>query len=101
MLKSIKISFLCGLFVILAGCVSKNTDENNEIYLDSAAVTTKIHAKLFSQLGPQATSIKVKTYRDEVQLTGQVDTVALQKQAGEIVASIRPIQHVRNDLIVK
>ena len=86
-------------FMMLA-CVPKNTEENSSEYLDSSAVTKTIRSKLMNRLGPQSLHIQVKTYRDEVQLSGHVDNAVSKQKAGEIAAAVGGVQHVRNDLMV-
>ena len=99
--KPIKIGFLAIIFAIVMSCVDKQQSENTLEYLDSAAVTKTIKTKLVDKLGAPGFYIKVRTYRDEVLLSGVVDNATIQQQAGEIAASVENVKHVRNDLMVK
>ena len=81
-------------------CVPQENDGANP-YLDSTAVTSKIKTKLADQLGTQSLSIRVKTYRDEVQLSGVVNNKMVKQKAGQIASSVTEVKHVRNNLVVK
>lgn len=102
MLKGIK-TIIVGLIVslLVTACASTSTSESTGEFLDSAAVTTKVKAKLVDTFGAKAFSIKVKTYKDEVQLSGFVNNQKMKERAGVIAASVGDVHTVRNDLIVK
>lgn len=98
MFKIMKLCMLVVVSVIIIACVPK---ENPNGYLDSSAVTNAVKTKLVNKLGAQGLLIKVKTYRDEVQLSGAVDNQNTKHQAGLIAASVENVKHVRNDLTLK
>lgn len=75
--------------------------ESTGEYLDSTAVTTKVKTRLIDALGSRALAIKVKTYKDEVQLSGFVNSENIKNQAGIITDNTVGVVRVRNDLIVK
>lgn len=101
MLKLIKISILAGACVIGAGCAEQVDTGNADQYLDSAAVTKKVKTQLMNQFGPAALRIRVRTYHDEVLLSGVVDNAMIQQKAGQIAAHVEHVKHVRNDLVVR
>jgi osmotically-inducible protein OsmY len=86
---------------LLIGCGSTTVRESTGEYLDSTAVTTKVKARLFDMLGSDAFSIKVKTYKDWVQLSGFVNSETVKRRAGIIADNTIGVKYVRNDLIVK
>ena len=95
-----------GTLVLLAGlvvgCSSTPTAESTGEFLDSSAVTAKVKGRLVDMLGPKtALSIKVKTYKDEVQLSGFVNNARIKERAGIIADNTLGVVRVRNDLIVK
>jgi len=100
MFKIIKLSLFSILIVATAACVTQENNGGNP-YLDSTAVTKKIKTKLTDQLGAQGLSIRVKTYRDEVQLSGIVGNIMVKQKAGKIASSETGVKHVRNNLVVK
>lgn len=89
------------LFLLVIGCsTSPNTESAGE-YLDSSATTTKVKASLVDQLGTSGFAIKVKTYKDEVQLSGFVDSLRIKHRAGTIASGVPGVKSVSNDIMVK
>ena len=101
MLKGMQRYIVVTLFALLVACSASQTSESTGQYIDSTAVTTKVKAKLVDSLGTKAFKINVKTYKDEVQLSGFVDSDKTKKRAGVIAASVGDVSKVRNDLVVK
>ncbi|RAP34447.1 transporter [Legionella quinlivanii] len=87
-------------FALLA-CSATPTRESTGQYLDSTSITARAKAKLVDELGPESLSIQVKTFKDEVQLSGFVNSPIIKNRAALIVRSIPDVRRVRNDLIVK
>lgn len=98
MLKSLVIG--AGALVLCACSASPHYESAGE-YLDSSTTTTKVKASLIDGLGATGLTVKVKTYKDEVQLSGFVDTPLIKQRAGAIAAGVEGVQSVRNDIIVK
>lgn len=86
---------------MLLACSATPNRESTGQYIDSSAATAKIKTELIDQLGAKAFSIQVKTFKDEVQLSGFVSSAYVKKRAGKIASSNPDIKRVRNDLIVK
>ena len=102
MKKIVKCSMLLGAIVLLNACGSTATRESTGQYIDSAAVTAKVKGRLVDMLGPAAAfGIKVKTYKDNVQLSGFVNNENIKRRAGVIADNTIGVKHVDNDLIVK
>ena len=93
--------FLMCCFLSLQGCGSSGFHESTGEYLDSSAVTTKVKARLFDMLGSESFAIKVKTYKDWVQLSGFVNSAVIKRRAGIIADNTVGVKYVQNDLIVK
>tara|TARA_Y100000588_G_scaffold391249_1_gene499289 strand:- start:623 stop:991 length:369 start_codon:yes stop_codon:yes gene_type:complete len=100
-LKAFKFTIFAILSALVIACSSTPTAESTGEYLDSTAITTKVKAKLLDSFGSKAFKINVKTYKDEVQLSGFVSSERLKKRAGVIAASVANVSQVKNDLIVK
>jgi len=96
-------AYIAWLFIatLLIGCGSSLMDESTGEYIDSTAVTTKVKGRLIDMLGSDAFSIKVKTFKDTVQLSGFVDSYQIKQTAGLIADNTLGVQYVKNDLIVK
>ena len=93
---------LATVIVAISACGSTRTSESTGEYFDSAAVTTKVKGRLVDMLGAKAAmSIKVKTYKGDVQLSGFVNNINIKTRAGMIADGTDGVQHVRNNLIVK
>ena len=101
MIKAFKFLMLAMLALVIIACAAKPASESTGQYLDSAAITSKVKAGLIDKLGAQGFAIAVKTYKDEVQLSGFVNNAGIRQRAGQIAASTVNVKHVRNDLIVK
>lgn len=92
---------IAGLLLCSAACSTTPGGESAGEFIDSSATTTKIKADLIDALGTKAFGIQVKTFKDEVQLSGFVNSDYLKKRAGIIAGDHVAIKHVRNDLIVR
>jgi osmotically-inducible protein OsmY len=93
---------LIGFFsLIIIACTASPLSESTGEYLDSSTTTTKVKASLVDELGTNGFFVKVKTYKDEVQLSGFVDTQRIKLRAGAIAAGVDGVRNVRNDIIVK
>lgn len=93
---------LVGLFTLsINSCSTSPNEESTGEYLDSSTTTTKVKASLVDQLGTSGFAIKVKTYKDQVQLSGFVDTPRIRLRAGQIAFGVEGVKSVRNDIIVK
>ncbi len=78
--------------------------EKNETpgeYVDDAAVTTKVKAKLKSEPNFDASDIKVITVKNSVELKGTVRSKAEKQRAQDIAASVTGAKEVVNNLRVR
>ena len=101
MIKIIKLLTMFLFALIVIACASTPHRESTGEYLDSSAVTAKVKASLLNKLGAKGFEIKVKTYKDEVQLSGFVDSASIKRRAEAITSAVTNVKKVRNDLIVK
>jgi osmotically-inducible protein OsmY len=88
------------LFLLIIGCSSSNTESAGE-YLDSSTTTTKVKASLLDALGGSGFEVRVRTFKDEVQLSGFVDNAQIKHQAGVVASRVNGVKRVRNNLVVK
>ena len=96
-----KSSLLVVLCFGLVACGSTSVQESTGEYIDSTAVTAKVKARLVDMLGSDAFSIKVKTFKETVQLSGFVNNTFIRQRAGIIADNTVGVKQVQNDLIVK
>lgn len=101
MYKTIKLCVLAATCVTIMSCVQEKYSEASSPYVSSAVVTNQIQAKLTERLGASSQGIKVRAYRDEVQLTGVVPNKNIRRLAGEIAADTPNLKLVRNDLMIQ
>ena len=101
LLKILIVFFASFFFLTTVGCSSTSTTESTGEYIDSSAITAKVKAALFDKLGADSMNIKVKTFKDHVQLSGFVKSQKVKDSAGNIAQSVNDVNKVTNDLIVK
>lgn len=97
----LKILCLGFLSFILVSCVASPGNESAGEFLDSSTTTTKVKTTLVNELGTTGFSIQVKTFKDQVQLSGFVSTERLKQRAGAIAASVEGVSSVINDIVVR
>jgi osmotically-inducible protein OsmY len=102
MLNLTKYFIVAILVASLTACGGSSLSESTGEYLDSTAVTTKVKGRLVDMLGAKAAlSIKVKTYKNNVQLSGFVNNRLIKQRAGIIAYNTVGVKQVKNNLIVK
>lgn len=98
-LRPLLLNLAC--LLMLTGCGAATDGQSMHEYLDSSAMTSSVKAALLDELGPKAFAVNVKTYKEEVQLTGVVDTMDMKQRAGIVAAGVYDVKQVRNQLVVK
>ncbi|ABQ56483.1 TPA: BON domain-containing protein [Legionella pneumophila] len=101
MRDSLKMLLVGSISMIIIACAASPLSESTGEYLDSSTTTAKVKASLVDQLGTTGFAVKVKTYKDQVQLSGFVDSQKIKQRAGIIAAGVDGVKSVRNDLIIK
>ena len=101
MLNTLKLYMLAMVALLLAACAVPPKTESMGEYLDSSAITSKVKTRFVDILGRDSFAIQVKTYKDDVQLSGFVNSAIIKKRAGALAASTAGVRQVRNDLIIK
>lgn len=92
------------LFIVVftfAGCASTSRQASTGEYVDDSVITTKIKSLLAEDDFLKSFQISVETYKGAVQLSGRVNTQVAVDNAGQIARSVKGVQSVQNDLIVK
>lgn len=93
-------SVLVCAFLIIA-CGSTPSTESAGEFFDSSALTTKVKASLIDELGSSGFAIQVKTFKEEVQLSGFVGSKDIRQRAAIIAAGVGGVKRVRNAIIVR
>src|SRR4030065_2436109 len=101
--KNIVIHYLVLLMLIatFAACASTSTRESTGEYVDNSVITTKVKSLLANDDFLKSFQISVETFKGTVQLSGFVDSQAAADKAGQIARSVKGVNSVKNNLIVK
>ena len=86
---------------ILVSCASTRTHESTGGYIDDSVITTKVKALLAEDDFLKSFQISVETFKGTVQLSGFVNSQKAADKAGDIARSVKGVESVRNNLIVK
>jgi osmotically-inducible protein OsmY len=89
------------LVATFAACASTRTQESAGEYVDDSVITTKVKALLAKDEFVKSFRISVETYKGIVQLSGFVNSQEAVNKASEIARSVKGVQSVKNNLIVK
>jgi len=92
---------LLTLITTFAACASTPTRESTGEYVDDSVITTKVKALLANDDFVKSFQIGVETYKGTVQLSGFVNSQQAVNKAGQIARSVKGVNSVKNNLIVK
>jgi osmotically-inducible protein OsmY len=86
---------------VFVSCASTRTHESTGGYVDDSVITTKVKALLAQDDFLKSFQISVETFKGTVQLSGFVNSEKAVDKAGEIARSVKGVESVKNNLIVK
>jgi osmotically-inducible protein OsmY len=89
------------LFATLVACASTPKQESAGEYVDDSVITTKVKSLIAADDFLKSFQIGVETYKGIVQLSGFVNSQQAVDKAVEITKSIKGVNSVKNNLIVK
>jgi len=89
------------MLLTLVACASTRTHESTGEYVDDSVITTKVKALLAEDDFLKSFQISVETYKGIVQLSGFVNSQEAVNKAGQIARSVKGVNSVKNNLIVK
>ena len=89
------------LSATLAACAATSTRESTGEFIDDSVITTKVKSLIAKDDLLKAFQISVETYKGTVQLSGFVNSKQAVDKAGEITRSVKGVESVKNNLIVK
>jgi hyperosmotically inducible protein len=92
---------MAALVASVAACSVVTNQESAGAYVDDTAITTKVKAAIFNEPSLKSMQISVETMKDEVQLSGFVDSQRSRTVAGNLASNVSGVRAVRNDLIVR
>jgi osmotically-inducible protein OsmY len=89
------------LLVSLAACAPTPTREGTGEYIDDSVITGKVKAAFAADPMVKATQVQVETFKGTVQLSGFVDSRESAQRAVEIARSVKGVQSVKNDTVIR
>ena len=92
---------LTPIFLLLAACTSALPAHEEVDFIDDAAITTAVKAKLVEDKTVSAGAISVETLNGTVQLSGFAKTVAEKNKAESIARNTKHVREVRNSIVVR
>ena len=101
--SNIVIHFLVLLMLIatLAACAGSRTQSSAGEFVDDSVITTKVKSLIAADDFLKSFEISVESFKGRVQLSGFVNSQKAVDKAGEIAKSVKGVQSLKNDLIVK
>jgi osmotically-inducible protein OsmY len=85
----------------LIACASTSKQEGMGEYVDDSVITTKVKSMLATDDFLKSFQIGVETYKGTVQLSGFVNSQKAVDKAVEITRTVKGVEFIKNDLIVK
>jgi hyperosmotically inducible protein len=92
---------MAGMTVLTTGCAVVRGQETTGSYVDDAAITTAVKAKMVEDKTVAASSISVETLNGTVQLSGFAKSGAEKAQAENIARGVKNVRAVRNDISIR
>ena len=89
------------LIATFTACAATRTQESTGEYVDDSVITTKVKSLLAADDFLKSFQIGVESFKGVVQLSGFVNTQKAVDRAVEITNSVKGVNSVKNDLVVK
>lgn len=90
-----------GIVFLLVGCAAFSGRETAGEYVDDAAITASVKNEIFQDPKLKMFQIHVETFKNQVQLSGFVDSAREIARAGQIARNVKGVQSVKNSLVVR
>ena len=99
--RALAFAAIAGITVVTAGCSVARHQQTVGSYVDDAAITTAVKAKMTEDKTVSASSISVETLNGTVQLSGFAKSQAEKNQAEVLARSAKNVRDVRNNIVVR
>ena len=99
--RELAFAAIVGITVVSTGCSVFRGQETVGSYVDDAAITTSVKAKMAENKSVAATSISVETLNGTVQLSGFAKSQKEKDTASEIARTTKNVRDVRNNIVVR
>jgi hyperosmotically inducible protein len=87
--------------VVTSGCAVSRGQESVGAYVDDAAITTSIKARMVEDKNVDAAAIKVQTLNGEVMLSGFAKSSVEKNTAEAIAMKVKGVKAVKNEIAVR
>ena len=99
--SAIAFALLTGSTIVSTGCSVARDQQTVGSYVDDAAITTAVKAKMAEDKGVSAAAISVETLNGTVQLSGFAKSQAEKDRAESIARTTKNVRGVRNSIVVR
>ena len=87
--------------IITSGCAVSRGQETVGAYVDDAAITTSVKARMVEDKNVDAAAIKVQTLNGEVMLSGFAKNSLEKTTAEQIAMKVKGVKAVKNEIAVR
>jgi hyperosmotically inducible protein len=87
--------------VITSGCAISRGQETVGAYVDDAAITTSVKARMVEDKAVDAAAIKVETLNGNVMLSGFAKNSLEKSTAESIAMKVKGVKSVQNNVVVR
>jgi osmotically-inducible protein OsmY len=87
--------------VVTSGCAVTRGQESAGAYVDDAAISTQVKAKMIEDKNVDAAAIKVDTLYGEVMLSGFAKNSVEKNTAESIAMKVKGVKSVKNQIVVR
>ena len=87
--------------VVTSGCAVSRGQETVGAYVDDAAITTSVKARMVEDKNVDAAAIKVQTLNGEVMLSGFAKSSVEKNTAESIAMKVKGVKAVKNEIAVR
>jgi len=87
--------------VVVSGCAVTRGQESAGAYVDDAAITTSVKAKMVENKNVDASAIKVETLNGTVLLSGFAKNGLEKAEAERLARDTKGVRHVKNEILVR
>jgi len=87
--------------VLASGCAVTRGQETTGAYIDDAAISTTVKAKMVEDKNVDAAAIKVDTLNGEVMLSGFAKSSVEKNTAESIAMKVHGVKSVKNQIVVR
>ena len=86
---------------ITSGCAVTRGQESVGAYVDDAAISTSVKAKMVEDKNVDAAAIKVDTLNGEVMLSGFAKSATERNTAERIAMDVKGVKAVKNQIVIR